>query len=117
MTLWSPVVVYMAAIFYVSSLQNPPTPPGVIDVDLHALAYFGLMVVVLRAVSGGRWVGVTLKTIAIAWAITVAYGLTDEWHQMYVPTRHAELRDAQANAIGALVAGIGAKAWGIIRRL
>lgn len=117
MVLWAPVAVYMAAIFYVSSLQNPPTPPGVIDVDLHALAYFGLMVLVLRALSRGRWAGVTLATILAAWLITVAYGMTDEWHQMYVPTRHAEWRDVQADAIGALAAGIAAKAWSIIRRL
>jgi VanZ family protein len=117
MVLWAPVALYMAAIFYASSLQNPPTPPGLIDVDLHALAYFGLMVLVLRAVARARWPGVTLGTIAVAWSITVAYGLSDEWHQMYVPTRHAEWRDVAADAIGALAAGIGAKAWSIIRRL
>jgi VanZ family protein len=116
-SLWLPVALYMAAIFYVSSLQNPPIPSGVADVDLHALAYFGLMLVVVRAVSRGTWTGVTTGTIAMAWAITVAYGATDEWHQMYVPTRHAELGDWQADAIGALVAGVCVKAWSIIRRL
>jgi VanZ family protein len=117
MALWLPVAIYMAGLFYVSSLQDPPAPAGVADVNLHALAYCGLMLLVLRAVSAGAWARVTLSTIAIAWLITVAYGVTDEWHQMYVPTRHAEFRDLQADAIGALAAGIGAKAWGIIRRL
>jgi VanZ family protein len=107
----------MAAIFYVSSLQNPPAPPGVVDVDLHALAYFGLMLVVVRAVSRGRWAGVTFGAIGIAWVITVAYGATDEWHQMHVPMRHAELRDWQADAIGAFAGGVFVKAWSIIRRL
>jgi VanZ family protein len=117
MALWMPVAIYMAGIFFASSLQNPPTPPGINDIDLHALVYFGLMLLVLRAMSRATWTGVTLGTIAIAWGITVAYGVSDEWHQLYVPTRHAELRDLQADAIGALAAGVGAKAWSIIRRL
>ena len=115
--LWSPVAIYMAAIFYASSLQDPPVPPGVLDVNLHALAYFGLMLVMVRAVAHGTWAKVTLATLVMAWVLTVAYGATDEWHQMYVPTRHAEWRDLKADAIGALLAGIGVKAWSIIRRL
>ncbi len=107
----------MAAIFIVSSLEQPPTPTDVPDVDLHGLAYFGLMLVVLRAVTKGTWSRVTLATLAIAWLITVAYGASDEWHQRHVPERYSEIRDWYADAIGALVAGFAAKAWSIIRRL
>jgi VanZ family protein len=115
--LWLPVVGYMAGIFYASSIPDPPVPSDVPDINLHALAYFGLMVLVTRAVSGGSWARVTAGVLAIAWCITVAYGATDEWHQMYVPNRHAEFRDLQADAIGALAAGIALKAWVIIKRL
>lgn len=116
-SLWLPVVVYMAGIFFVSGMPNPPAPSGVPDVDLHALAYFGLMLVVTRAVSGADWKRVTVGVLAIAFCVTVAYGASDEWHQMYIPNRHAELRDLQADAIGAVVAAIALKAWVIIRRL
>ena len=115
--LWLPVLLYMAGIFTASSLQNPPVPSDVPDVDLHALAYFGLMLVVVRAVSNASWSRITLAVLAVAWCITVAYGATDEWHQMYVPNRHAELRDLAADGIGACVAGIAVKAWSIIKRL
>lgn len=115
--LWLPVVVYMAAIFVASSLSDPPVPSDVPDVDLHALAYFGLMLVVARAVSGATWSRVTAAALAIAWCITVAYGATDEWHQMYVPNRHGEFRDLQADAIGAFIAAVALKAWVIIKRL
>jgi len=115
--LWLPVVVYMAAIFYASSIPDPPVPSAVPDVDLHALAYFGLMLLVTRAVSGARWARVSAGALVIAWCITVAYGASDEWHQMYVPNRHAEWRDLQADAIGALAAAIALKAWVIIKRL
>ena len=43
--LWAPVAIYMAAIFYVSSLPQPPMPPGG-DKPWHLLAYVGLGVVV-----------------------------------------------------------------------
>jgi VanZ family protein len=117
LSLWVPVVVYMAAIFYVSSLEHPPVPADIPDVRLHAVAYFGLMVVVTRAFAHGTWTGVTVRTLGIAWLITVLYGATDEWHQMYVPLRTAEGHDLIADAIGAFAAGISLKAWVIIRRL
>jgi VanZ family protein len=107
----------MAAIFYASSLPDPPVPAGVSDINLHAIAYSALMLLVVRAVARAEWSHVTLGALALAWLITVVYGATDEWHQMFVPTRHAELRDLGADAIGALIAGIGLKAWVIIRRL
>jgi VanZ family protein len=115
--LWLPVIAYMAAIFIASSLSDPPVPNAVPDVDLHATAYFGLMLLVARALSGAAWARVTIRALAIAWCITVGYGATDEWHQMYVPNRHAEFRDLEADAIGALVAGVALKAWVIIKRL
>jgi VanZ family protein len=104
--LWLPVAACMAAIFYASSLQDPPVPSGVPDVDLHGAAYFGLMLLVVRAVARGTWAGVTPWALAVAWIVTVLYGATDEWHQVYVESRHAELRDLAADAIGAFVAGL-----------
>jgi VanZ family protein len=116
-SLWLPVVAYMAGIFYVSSLSNPPAPSNVPDVNLHALAYFGLMVLVVRAIAHGRLARVTLGVLAVAWMITVAYGASDEWHQMHVPGRTADVRDLAANAIGATAAAVVIKAWSIIKRL
>jgi len=53
-------------------------------------------------------------TIALAvWAATlaVAYGVTDEWHQRFVPGRSATLGDLAADAVGAVVAVAIAWAW------
>jgi VanZ family protein len=117
LSLWLPVVLWMAAIFVASSIPEPPIPGGVPDVSLHEAGYFGLGVLLIRALAGGRWAGVTPRTLTLAWIIAVAYAVTDEWHQSFVPTRHAELRDWIADAIGALTATIVVGAWGIIRRL
>ena len=115
--LWLPVVVYMAAIFFASSIPDPPVPSDVSDVSLHEVAYFGLTVLLIRALAREQWSGVTLTTLVLAWVIAVGYGATDEWHQSFVPNRHAELRDLGSDAIGAFAATIVLGAWSIIRRL
>ena len=117
LSLWLPVIAYMAAIFVASSIPEPPVPGGVPDVSLHEAGYFGLALLLVRALARGRWAGVTPRTLALAWIIAVAYGASDEWHQSFVATRHAEIRDWIADAIGALGGVIAVGAWGIIRRL
>ncbi|MBF0190862.1 MAG: VanZ family protein [Magnetococcales bacterium] len=39
-----------------------------------------------------------------AWVYAVGYGLTDEWHQLFVPGRYADLWDLVADAVGAALA-------------
>lgn len=112
-----PVAVYMAGIFFVSSLSELPVSPPVSDVSLHSASYFGLTLLLIRALARGRWSRVTWAMLALAWTIAVAYGVTDEWHQSFVPNRHPEFRDVVSDAIGALAAVIVVGAWGIIRRL
>jgi len=115
--LWLPVVAYMAAIFYTSSLSDVPGTAGVSDTLLHTVGYGGLSLVTLRAVAGGRWSGVTAPALAIAWVIATAYGASDEWHQSYTEGRASEVRDVVNDAVGALVALGAAGAWGIMRRV
>lgn len=104
----------MAAIFYVSSLHDVSIPGGVSDFSAHWLAYLGLSLVVVRAVAGGipRRFGVRVALVAVL--ITVAYGASDEVHQMFVSGRSAEWRDLLADTAGALIGTIACWAWGII---
>jgi VanZ family protein len=46
----------------------------------------------------------------------VAYGVTDEWHQSFVPGRSADAIDLVADAVGAGLAAGGLGAWGIMLR-
>jgi VanZ family protein len=112
--LWGPVVVAMAAIFYVSSLPDAPLPEDVSDKSGHVMGYTALGATVVRAVAGGLPRRITLRIAAIAIAMTVAYGATDELHQAMVPGRTAELADVYADAAGATLAAIACWAWGII---
>jgi VanZ family protein len=108
-------MLYMAGIFVASSLSNPPMPSDVPDVSLHEAAYFGLTLLLIRALAHGRWVGVTTWTLIVAWLAAVGYGATDEWHQMYVSGRTAEWRDLAADSLGALAAGFVIRAWLFLR--
>ena len=114
--LWGPVVVYMAAIFYVSSLSEAPLPPGFGDKPSHSLAYLGLAITIARALAGGLPARIGMRTALVAVLVTIAYGVTDEFHQSFVPGRSAELYDLYADAIGAIIGTAACCAWGIISR-
>lgn len=103
----------MAAIFYVSSLSDPPIPAGT-DKPLHGVAYLGLAVVVVRAVAGGLGRRIDVWTAAMATLIAVGYAMTDELHQMFVPGRFADVRDLLADAGGAIAGVAACWAWGIL---
>ena len=114
MLLWGPVVAYMAAIFYLSAQSSPPTPGGLPDKLAHAIEYFGLGVVVFRAVAGGFGARVTAARVMATMIIAVAYAVSDEVHQLFVPDRTADARDLLADAAGASAALIACWAWNII---
>ena len=95
--MWGPPAVYALAIFASSSLSAAPSPPlHLTDKHVHLLAYAGLALVLVRALSGGRWAGVTPATALQAAMMTIAYGATDEWHQSFVPGRDADVRDRRS---------------------
>ena len=112
--LWGPVVVVMAAIFVISSLPQPPIPAGMNDKSGHMLGYAVVAFTVVRALAGGLPRHITPRVALLAVAITVAYGITDEIHQRYVPGRSAEMADLYADAAGALIATVACWAWGIL---
>ena len=114
LSLWGPVVVYMAVIFYVSSLHQPPLPPGVGDKPAHAFGYMGLGFVLARALAGGLPPRITLRDLLIGIAIAIAYGASDEFHQRFVPGRTADLADLYADTLGSAIALMACWAWGII---
>jgi VanZ family protein len=71
---------------------------------LHAGAYAVLAAVLLRAFAGARWSGVTPAAAALAVVAATAYGVSDEFHQSFVPTRSVEIADVAADLTGATVA-------------
>ena len=102
---WAPVAVYMAVIFTLSSISQPPDlPSAVSDKGGHALLYCGLASLLVRALVGSWRQPFEARTGFAAVAYSTIYGATDEIHQMFVPMRTADFADLAADALGAAVA-------------
>jgi VanZ family protein len=105
---WLPVLLWAGAIYYLSSLPQPDLPELFPHFDklVHAGVYAGLAFLVARAV-GVQRARVDRFTLWIAIAVASVYGLTDEWHQSYVPTRSAEVWDWAADMVGSVMGALG----------
>jgi VanZ family protein len=102
---WGPVVVYMGLIFWASSQPRIALPLPSSDYVLHGAAYAVLAVLSVRAIGRGAFRGLTFAQVAGGIAIASVYGLTDEWHQLYVTGRDASALDALADFVGASLGG------------
>jgi hypothetical protein len=116
-TLWVPVIAYMAMLFGFSSLSTLPTPPGRLSYyEVHVGAYAILGLLTSRALAKGRLRNVTWKVICGAIVISSLYGVSDEYHQRFVPGREFDLLDMFADTVGSFVGAFAVGAWSIIKR-
>jgi VanZ family protein len=106
----------MGTIFYASAQPDLALPSGLPDKPTHLLVYTPLGILFVRALAGGLGTRVTLSTALLALALTTAYGVTDEFHQMFVPGRYAEWNDLVADALGGALGAFTCWLWGIIRQ-
>jgi len=115
-SLWAPVVAYMAMLFGFSSLSTLPSPPGDLSFyDVHVAAYAGLAVLTARATGRGLR-DVSWRAVVGAMLISSLYGVTDEYHQLFVPGRSFDVLDMLADTIGSVAGASAVGAWSIIRR-
>ncbi len=111
---WIITVSYMVAIFYISSQKSvelPPLPWGS-DKVLHAVAYAVLGVLSYLSFKKS---GLNKRVIALSFFLAAIYGITDEFHQSYVPGRNAAVGDVIADAVGAFLGSYTADAISIRR--
>ncbi len=116
--LWGPALGMMAVIFAASSVPNLTSlPGGVSDHAGHFAGYALLSALLIRAIASARWAGVTWPASAAAVALSALYGVSDEWHQRFVPGRTAALDDWIADLLGAATAaGLLAGVASVVRR-
>ncbi len=106
---WGPAIAFLVAIFCVSGMSKPPFMVGPLkgmDKPGHFTAYAILCTLLFRALrySCRPWVFHWAPLIALAMAS--AYAATDEFHQLFVPGRHGEVRDWAIDTLGALLAAV-----------
>jgi VanZ family protein len=130
---WTPAALVMAVIFWRSAQAGEAfVPDPLLDVAMkkvgHFVGYALLGVTLVLAIDwsiGERARGAPARAVARAhlaprvllgaWAIAVAYAVTDEFHQSLVPGRSPSIVDVGIDALGA-AAGIAILAWWSRRR-
>jgi len=103
---WLPAMLYMAAIWAVSSIELPDLPIvrfPLRDKGIHALEYAGLALFVAHAALRTWPDRARARIAAVAILIAGAWGVLDEIHQAFVPGRSADVADLLADTIGAVL--------------
>jgi hypothetical protein len=108
----------MGLIFFVSAQPTLPSVPGRWDLllkkGMHMAAYGILTALYLRALRGSghdEWV-IRAASVALA----VAYAMSDEYHQTFVPGRNGTWVDVAVDGVGILGATgldwwLGSRGW------
>ncbi len=105
--LWAPIAGYCILIF-MGSAQHDLSPPDFPSSDkvAHFLEYSVLGLLWARAVTHS-WPHWTFRLLLMSTLFfTGCYGITDEWHQLYVPGRSSDWHDALADICGGTSGGL-----------
>jgi VanZ family protein len=101
----------MGLIFVFSAQPTLPSVPGRWDLllkkTMHVLAYGVLTALLMRALRGYWSDGGLIRVVSIG--LSLAYALSDEYHQTFVPGRDGNLIDVAVDAVG--IAGAIALDW------
>ncbi|MDF2670633.1 MAG: VanZ-like protein [Paenibacillus sp.] len=109
---WAPAIVCMAIIFYLSAQTGD---------DLGSLLpYFQKWIPALESFDIGHFFAYFVLALTFFWAmlpfsihplgkvtvvvLCVLYGLSDEYHQSFIPGRMSDIKDIRNDAIGAIIA-------------
>jgi len=100
-------VAWMALIFFLSSQEKLPTtagmPPDIAAIAGHFVAY-SVLAIFIRVAIGGLQPGRRADVIAIA--LATLYGISDEFHQSFVPGRDSSVFDVAIDLLGASAGAI-----------
>lgn len=101
-----PPFIYAGLIFFLSSLPSERITfvSGIKDYILHFVEYGVLAVLTIRFVN--FYFKPRAKHYFLILLVTSLYGLSDEWHQSFVPGRVASLSDLLADTLG-VIFGLG----------
>ncbi len=107
--LWGAVIAYAAAIFVASSLPAPAPEVAQVPVSdkaLHALEYGLLAVLLAMALATTRDPRLGSQPALLAFIVAALYGVSDEFHQTFVPSRIGDPIDLAWDVAGAAIAAV-----------
>jgi VanZ family protein len=98
---WVLTLAQASAIFYVSSLSSVGLPMfWQSDKVFHAIAYAALAFLFSWSLS--RYITSWKRIIIFSFIASTLYGMSDEFHQLFVPNRQSDFFDLVADAFGSL---------------
>ena len=103
---WGPAILMMLVIFAFSATPGKDLPnfewaDVLVKKGGHMLGYGLLALSFLRGLHGKS--DKDRRASIMAWGLAVLYAITDEFHQSFVPGRHASPMDVLIDGIGAAV--------------
>ena len=101
---WLPVYLYAGLIFIYSSLAHPPPlAPKILYGDklLHFVEYAILGYLIARAAKNSSSLKLRTHFRIFAVGIAFLYGVSNEFHQYFIPERDGEILDVLADGLGA----------------
>jgi len=102
---------YAACIFALSSIPGQALPDvRVSDKLIHTGEYGLLGLLICRVLTAQLPTWPRSRIALLSLLAAICYGATDEFHQLFVPARAAELADLAADSLGAALA-----AWGWLK--
>ena len=99
--IWGPLFLYLALIFYLSSLSHISWAASYPDYVEHSTEYLGLAVLMARAMNNGLSRPIPRHLLLLSFALCVGYAVSDEIHQKFVPNRYADVTDVLSDMVGA----------------
>jgi VanZ family protein len=97
------VALWAGLLFLASSRSNTGVAGRIPDWLTHGTAYLVLGVLLLRALGGGTGPPFATRAPLLAVLLATLYGVSDEWHQSFVPGRDSSAADVAKDAAGATV--------------
>ncbi len=105
----TPMITVMGIIFFLSHTPGEDLQfvsfPG-LDKVAHLIMYGALATTVICAFAENLRADKPLVVAILTVSICTLYGITDEWHQSFIPGRSVSTYDIAADAIGAAVVAI-----------
>ena len=101
------LISYMILIFYLSSLPNKALNPElVVGLDIpsmfmHVVEY--AILGILMSVVATRFFHETFSIFCSSSILSMSYGILDEVHQFFVPTRYCTLIDVYSDITGSVI--------------
>ncbi len=106
---WLPVLLWMGVIFSLSSVPGehiPKVPVPYVDKVGHLFEYGILGALLIRALLRSKPGMSPLKLSVLAVTVAFLYGISDEWHQVFVPGRSSEWAEVLLDGLFSML-GIG----------